>query len=145
MSFARCIRALTVTAALVAAVAPPSACFAGPAPPISSVIPYAVCSQHSQAWSYIHPNQYSTQWEGGSWVCVVTQEIGYGQPIAATINGYPGTQLTQLNQAIVQNGIITGWYRYWYFQGNNLNGEFIYTVRSLNGSATPHTAWIYIE
>lgn len=136
---------LAVLAVLMMVLGLPPACLAGPAPPITSVQVYAVASQHSAAWSYTHPYQFSTQGEGGSWVCVVTQEIGYGQPISATLNGYLGTQLTQYNQAIIQNGSIVGWYRYWYFQGANLNGEFVYNVRSINSPFTTKTAWIYVE
>jgi hypothetical protein len=134
-----------VIAALLAALVTPSVCLAASAPPITAVQAYAVASQRSPVWTYIHPYQISTQGEGGAWVYVVTQEIGYGQPISATLDGYPGTQLTQYNQPIIQNGYIIGWYRYWYFQGPNLNGEFIYNVRSLNAPFTTKTAWIYVE
>ena len=132
-----------VTAALVAALALPLPAEAGPAPNISAVGVYAVHSAKSQAWVYPKPGQFSTQGEGGSWVVVCTAERGYGTPQAATINGVPGVQLTQLLTPMVENGYIVGYYRYWYFQNGNLNGQFIYTVRSIN-SGKAMTTWIYI-
>ena len=117
---------------------------AGPAPPITAVGVYAVCSAKEPNWVYPHTGQYATTGEGGAWVAVCTAEVGYGTPQAATINGVPGTELTQYRTPMVQNGVITGYYRVWYFQGGTLNGEFVYMARSINGGKTM-PAGIYID
>jgi hypothetical protein len=136
--------AMNVAAVMFAAHAVPSACQAQPASRITAVGVYAVHSANKPAWVYPYAGQFATQGEGGAWVVVCTKELGIGTPQAATINGIPGTQLTQLLTPIVQNGYIIGYYRYWLFEHGNLNGEFVYTVRSIN-YGNSMTTWIYIE
>lgn len=139
----RLIALLSLLVLLVSVLGQPSPSMAGPAPGISSVGIYAVHSAKSPNWVFPSPGQYATSGEGGAWVVVVTAEMGYGTPQAATINGVPGAEITQNRTPIVQGNTIVGYYRYWAFQNGNVNGQFVYTVRSINTSVAK-TAWIYI-
>jgi hypothetical protein len=136
------LRHWRLVGALLIGLAAPSILQAGPAPKITSVIVYAVHSAKAPIWVYPNPNTYSVSGEGGSWIVVCTREYGYGYVLSSTLGGRVGTEMLNLQTPIVSGGAIVGFYRYWLFQGTNVNGQFQYKIRSMNSPFNTASTWI---
>ncbi len=111
-----------------------------PAPNLSSVKVVGVCSDnHRRLRGYdceAVSGYYSTSVDhGGTWMQVITDEIGYRSWGQATL---AGSVLQELgNQPIYYSGsnTIAGWRRWWKADGYQ-GGQFVYTASSINSGPT---------
>ncbi len=111
----------------------------GPAPNLSSVQVFAVCSADFYAvYAPYDCEDVSTSGStifnhGGAWMEVITKEMGYRAYGSATMGGSPVSEV--YNQGILNayNEYI-GWYR-WFDVSAYSNGWFYYSATSINNYA----------
>jgi hypothetical protein len=123
----------------------------GPAPNLSSVQVYAICSE---AFYNVY-NPYDCEDvtavgttgfnHGGAWVVAITKEMGYRAYGNATFAGLSVPELTNYAEAITNpyNEII-GWYRYWERVPAPQSGQFKYTAASINTYAQ-YSDWVTVQ
>jgi hypothetical protein len=109
----------------------------GPAPNLSSVQVYAVCSAAFYATYAPYDCEDVTTVSttgfnhGGAWVVVITKEMGYRASYTATFGGVSLSEYQ--NQPILNSyNEMIGWYRYWQPANAPQSGLFRYTATSIN-------------
>ena len=112
----------------------------GPAPNLSSVKVVAVCSDYFlQSTGYQCEGVsglYSTSYDhGGTWMQIITQEIGYRSWGQATLLGSTLQEIGSQPIYYTGTNTIAGWQRWWRADGYQ-SGQFVYTASSINAGPT---------
>jgi hypothetical protein len=139
----RQLRSLTsalLIAAMIIALAPPSVCLAGPAPPLTQVrvidvmsTGYGFISYSDYFWDPVYPGAVATtQDHYGPYLFVAVLETGYAQPSSRQAL-FNGNNMTLVN-SIPQYGpypYVTGWVQIYGYYGNWTSGTFQYQATSM--------------
>lgn len=108
-----------------------------PAPPLTQFYIYAVYSENQPDGEEIQHSssfyQTATMLDhGGSWLRVVTYELGYAGSRFAYFNNSPMTLEDTIGFDLDGDNIIDGYYCIWLYRGNFTNGIFSANSRSAN-------------
>lgn len=134
-------RARQLTSAMIVAIAHvvyasviPSSLYAGPAPPLKSLVVIAVASpayKGGKEWDYIPSNALTTTNDhGGDWIRVAVLETGYGQAQSAV---FSSTKMTLYqSDPVPATGVATGFIRYYYLKKTFTSGRFTNQATSIN-------------
>ncbi|MFM6010044.1 MAG: DUF4879 domain-containing protein, partial [Dolichospermum sp.] len=107
-----------------------------PAPPLSSVSITAVQSTQNPSWESIPQGNLSTSEDhGGRFLCVKTEERGYGQNQIVLFSG--NRMLERSSTPILGWGrIVVGWKREWCYSSNTTfsSGRVTFQANSINST-----------
>lgn len=121
--------------------------WAGPAPPLTYLQVYAARSEKCPQWEYFSRNQSSsTKDHGGSWMEIVTEELGYANPYSryAEMNRVGFSLIKRTAIHIDGDNIVDGWRFYWKNSGQQ-SGVFKYKATSINYPYNTMYDAIYIK
>jgi len=106
----------------------------------------AVASQRYPQYEMILANQFTTKYDqGGSYLIVVTEEIGYANP-PTRLARFNGVKMTLgLQESLLSGRTVIGWRNYWLYSASFTSGTFTYQATSINSPWNTMSTWITIR